>query len=101
MRWTADKDNAIKPGRTQDFDVRLGPLPEEPQIVFKGLQHYADGQVVRWIPGPGGCRTPGHHPRAERDATRGLGSAPVGFVILGAALVALVGGAVVLLRRRA
>jgi periplasmic copper chaperone A len=52
VRWTADADKAINPGRTQDFKVRLGPLPNAPRIVFKALQHYADGQVVRWIQDP-------------------------------------------------
>jgi uncharacterized protein YcnI len=52
VRWTADGDNAIRPGRTEDFKVRLGPLPRAPRIVFKALQHYADGQVVRWIQDP-------------------------------------------------
>jgi uncharacterized protein YcnI len=52
VRWTADPGKAINPGRTADFKVRLGPLPEAPRIVFKALQHYADGQVVRWIQDP-------------------------------------------------
>jgi uncharacterized protein YcnI len=52
VRWSADGDTAIRPGRTEDFKVRLGPLPDAPQIVFKALQHYADGQVVRWIQEP-------------------------------------------------
>jgi uncharacterized protein YcnI len=52
VRWTADEGKAINPGRTEDFKVRLGPLPDAPQIVFKALQHYADGQVVRWIQDP-------------------------------------------------
>ena len=52
VRWTADEGEAINPGRTEDFKVRLGPLPNAPAIVFKALQHYADGQVVRWIQEP-------------------------------------------------
>ncbi len=52
VTWTADEGNAINPGRTEDFKVKLGPLPDEPQIVFKALQHYADGQIVRWIQDP-------------------------------------------------
>jgi uncharacterized protein YcnI len=52
VRWTADAGEAINPGRTEDFKVRLGPLPDTPRIVFKALQHYADGQVVRWIQDP-------------------------------------------------
>jgi uncharacterized protein YcnI len=50
VSWTPDSpDKAIGPGRTQDFKVTLGPLPNEDRIAFKALQHYADGQVVRWI----------------------------------------------------
>ena len=52
VRWTADGANSIKPGRTEDFKVKLGPLPNQPRIVFKALQYYADGQVVRWIQEP-------------------------------------------------
>jgi len=52
VRWTADEGEAINPGRTEDFKVQLGPLPNAPAIVFKALQHYADGQVVRWIQDP-------------------------------------------------
>jgi uncharacterized protein YcnI len=52
VRWTAEQGKAINPGRTEDFKVRLGPLPDAPRIVFKALQHYADGQVVRWIQDP-------------------------------------------------
>jgi uncharacterized protein YcnI len=52
VRWTADEGEAINPGRTEDFKVRLGPLTDAPRIVFKALQHYADGQVVRWIQAP-------------------------------------------------
>jgi uncharacterized protein YcnI len=52
VRWAADGDNTIRPGRTEDFKVKLGPLPDLPRIVFKALQHYADGQIVRWIQDP-------------------------------------------------
>ena len=48
--WTpTDPSAVIGPGRTQDFKVTLGPLPQTDRIVFKTLQTYADGQVVRWI----------------------------------------------------
>ena len=52
ITWTATGDAAIKPGQFQEFDVSLGPLPEVPQIVFKALQTYSDGTVVRWIDEP-------------------------------------------------
>ncbi|WP_238005819.1 YcnI family protein [Dactylosporangium sp. AC04546] len=52
ITWTADAESAIKPGTFQEFDVSLGPLPETDQIVFKALQTYSDGEVVRWIDEP-------------------------------------------------
>ena len=49
ITWTADANSAIKPGQFQEFDVSLGPLPESGQMVFKALQTYSDGNIVRWI----------------------------------------------------
>ena len=50
--WAGGK---IDPGQFEEFDVSLGPLPATGQIVFKALQTYSDGSVVRWIdiPQPG------------------------------------------------
>jgi uncharacterized protein YcnI len=39
----------IKPGEFQQFPVSMGPLPKTDEIVFKALQTYSDGDVVRWI----------------------------------------------------
>jgi uncharacterized protein YcnI len=39
----------IQPGQFQQFPVSMGPLPETDEIVFKALQTYSDGDVVRWI----------------------------------------------------
>lgn len=48
--WTGGK---INPGEFQEFDVSLGPLPEKgDQMVFKALQTYDSGEVVRWIDMP-------------------------------------------------
>jgi uncharacterized protein YcnI len=52
ITWTASGDAAIKPGQFQTFDVSMGPLPEVDQMVFKSLQTYSDGNVVRWIDEP-------------------------------------------------
>jgi uncharacterized protein YcnI len=49
ITWTAGPGAAIKPGQFQEFPVSLGPLPEVDQLVFKALQTYSDGSVVRWI----------------------------------------------------
>jgi uncharacterized protein YcnI len=52
VTWTADPAAAIKPGQFQEFEVSLGPLPKVDQLVFKALQYYSDGEVVRWIEEP-------------------------------------------------
>ncbi|MGI5240718.1 YcnI family protein [Dactylosporangium sp. CA-139066] len=60
ITWTADASAAIKPHEFQEFDVSLGPLPETDQLVFKALQTYSDGEVVRWIDEPTGGAEPDH-----------------------------------------
>ncbi|MEU8075398.1 YcnI family protein [Catellatospora citrea] len=52
ITWTADAASAVKPGQFQEFDVSAGPVPEVSQVVFKALQTYSDGDVVRWIDEP-------------------------------------------------
>ncbi len=44
------KGGEIRPGEYQDFSLSVGPLPTtRSSLVFKALQTYADGEVVRWI----------------------------------------------------
>jgi uncharacterized protein YcnI len=106
IRWAADEGVSIRPGRTEDFTVKLGPLPDEPRLVFKALQYYADGQVVRWIQEP---TADAERPAAVLDLGGGDSSAGAtgddsgGFPwLVIVALVIVVGGAlaVVTLRRR-
>ncbi|HEU4422704.1 MAG TPA: YcnI family protein [Pilimelia sp.] len=52
ITWTATAGAAIKPGEFQEFPVSMGPLPEVDRLVFKALQTYSDGTVVRWIEEP-------------------------------------------------
>ncbi len=52
LTWTAGPDAAIKPSTFQEFPVSMGPLPQVDQMVFKSLQTYSDGNVVRWIEEP-------------------------------------------------
>jgi uncharacterized protein YcnI len=96
---------SIPPGRTEEFKVKLGPLPDRGEIVFKALQYYADGQVVRWIQEP---TADAERPAAVLDlggaAARGTGDdgsdgAPWALIV---AAVVVVGGAAagVTLRRR-
>lgn len=49
VTWTASQAGAIKPGEFQEFPLSLGPLPKTDQLVFKAIQTYSDGKVVRWI----------------------------------------------------
>ena len=56
LEWTAaGPDTAVKPGEYEVFTVSVGPLPKADQVVFKVLQTYDDGQVVRWIDEPVAC----------------------------------------------
>jgi uncharacterized protein YcnI len=49
ITWTATGGAAIQAGQFQEFDVSMGPLPKTDQVVFKALQTYSDGDIVRWI----------------------------------------------------
>jgi uncharacterized protein YcnI len=77
ITWTASPDAAIKPGQFQEFPVSLGPLPKTDQLVFKVLQTYSDGTVVRWIdPTTPGAAEPEHPaPALALTATAGDGGA--------------------------
>ncbi|PWI44712.1 YcnI family protein [Streptomyces sp. ICBB 8177] len=45
--WTGGR---IAPGQYQDFTVAFGQLPTSgKELVFKALQTYSDGDIVRWI----------------------------------------------------
>jgi uncharacterized protein YcnI len=45
--WTG---GSIPPGQYQDFQLSVDPLPTDTtQLVFKAVQTYSDGDVVRWI----------------------------------------------------
>ena len=50
ITWTADPGTKIAPGQFQEFRVSIGPLPTDTDtLVFKALQTYDNGDVVRWI----------------------------------------------------
>jgi periplasmic copper chaperone A len=80
ITWTAQGDGAIKPGQFQEFDVSLGPLPETDQMIFKALQTYSDGTVVRWIDEPAAGAEPEHPAPVLKLAPAAAtgGTAPVG-----------------------
>lgn len=50
ITWTGGE---ITPGTFQQFPLSVGPLPEGvDQLVFKAIQTYDSGEVVRWIEEP-------------------------------------------------
>ena len=58
ITWTAAATAAIEPGQFQEFDVSVGPLPKVDQMVFKALQTYSSGEIVRWIDTSAGADHP-------------------------------------------
>ncbi|MFF4771597.1 YcnI family protein [Microtetraspora fusca] len=53
ITWTAtDAKSGVQPGEYEEFSVSAGPLPNTDRLVFKTLQHYSDGEIVRWIQDP-------------------------------------------------
>jgi len=76
IEWSAvNRDTAVKPGEYEVFRVTAGPLPKADRLVFKILQSYDDGQVVRWIdePATAGAPEPAH-PAAVLALEPGSGS---------------------------
>jgi uncharacterized protein YcnI len=84
--WKANtQDAAIQVGQFQEFDVSAGPLPTADKIVFKALQTYSDGEVVRWIEEPTADGKEPAHPaptlklaKASTDTTVGGSTAATG-----------------------
>ena len=74
ITWTANGDAAIKPGQFQEFPVSLGPLPETDMLVFKVLQTYSDGSVVRWIDLPEAGGKEPDHPAPILKLAKGSGA---------------------------
>jgi uncharacterized protein YcnI len=52
VTWTANA-GGIAPGQYEDFPVAAGSVPDHPgRLVFKALQTYSSGEIVRWIEVP-------------------------------------------------
>ena len=52
VTWKAT-GSGIAPGQYEDFPVAAGSVPDKAsQLVFKALQTYSSGEVVRWIEVP-------------------------------------------------
>jgi uncharacterized protein YcnI len=48
--WVADGGAGIAAGQFQEFRILVQSLPSDTdQVVFKALQTYSDGTIVRWI----------------------------------------------------
>ena len=102
ITWTASAGSAIGAGEFQEFDISAGPLPEVDQIVFKALQTYSDGDIVRWIDEPAdgvelehpapvlnltkGTGGHGDESAAAEDGDEGSSGVALGFGIAGAVL---------------
>ena len=76
ITWTAGDGAAIQAGQFQEFDVSMGPLPEVDQMIFKALQTYSDGDIVRWIEEPAGGSEPEHPAPVLKLAKAGGAGAP-------------------------
>ena len=80
------KGGTILPGQYQDFSVSADPLPSGTgQLVFKAVQTYSNGDVVRWIDLPQAGQPEPEHPApvltltpagAEADAAPGAQADP-------------------------
>ncbi len=118
VTWKAT-DGGIEPGQYEDFPVAAGSVPDRPaRLVFKALQTYSSGEVVRWIevptsgqpapdfPAPVLSVTPASasttgaarsdHPASSSNTTPDA----LAGIAMGFALVSLVGLAVVVARGR-
>ncbi|WP_020525472.1 YcnI family copper-binding membrane protein [Catelliglobosispora koreensis] len=62
ITWTATPGAEVKPGQFQEFPVSMGPMPKADQMIFKALQTYSDGAVVRWIDLPSKDGSEVEHP---------------------------------------
>lgn len=75
----------IAPGQFQDFSLSADPLPENvTELVFKAIQTYSNGDVVRWIDVPAPGQAEPDHPApvlaltaatAGTEGTGGTGAA--------------------------
>lgn len=89
ITWTATPGNEVKPGQFQEFEVSAGPLPEVDQIVFKALQTYSTGEIVRWIEEPAAGAEEPEHPApvlklAKAAAQQGAQPAGTGAAVVNA-----------------
>ncbi len=66
--------SVINPGEFQEFEVSVGPLPDDAdELVFKTVQTYADGEVVSWIEEAGADGEEPEHPAPVLTLVAGEG----------------------------
>ncbi|MDG6102636.1 YcnI family protein [Dactylosporangium aurantiacum] len=87
ITWTASAGAEIKPHTFQEFDVSLGPLPVTDQLVFKALQTYSNGEIVRWIDEPA-AGAEAEHPAPVLKLTPKAGASAPASAAAGPAAVA-------------
>ncbi|MEU9131190.1 DUF1775 domain-containing protein [Kitasatospora sp. NPDC048540] len=51
---------ALAPGADAEYKIKVRQLPDAPELAFKSLVTYTDGQVDRWIELPQGGAQPAH-----------------------------------------
>ena len=131
ITWTAaNAASGIQPDNFQAFQILVGALPDKgDQVVFKAVQTYSNGDVVRWVdpvtqggpeaehptpilnlttaPSPGGSTTPttvavtGQASGAVKTAQDDANTAKtVGVIAIVVAGLALIGVIVLLILRR-
>jgi len=92
ITWTATSaDSAIKPGQFQEFPVALESLPDTDKIVFKAVQTYSDGTVVRWIDETTEGQPEPDHPAPVLALAKSGDTAPVAATSGGTPTVATAG----------
>jgi uncharacterized protein YcnI len=74
ITWTGGK---IEPGRFEEFDVSMGPLPADTdRMLFKTEQTYSNGEIVKWDQDPGTEGQEPEHPAPMLQLTpKAAGSA--------------------------
>jgi uncharacterized protein YcnI len=88
--WTG---GAIAPGQYQDFQISVDPLPSDTtQLVFKAVQTYSDGDVVRWIDLSSAGDADPEHPAPILSLTPANGAAAAGSATAAATSSAAAGG---------
>ena len=62
VTWTAQRGQGIAPDMFDEFELSIGPFPDQPMtLMFPAVQTYSDGEVVRWTqPTPRGGEEPEH-----------------------------------------